>query len=584
MLKIQDAYLTYLAAAQQLINNTILQSETLEPLAQDIRHTEFLVPVIGEYSAGKSSLLNAFLGGEVLPVGLKPVTELATELRYGSDPHLLALLPDGSSERLDTGAIATIKLRAHEFTHLQLYLDHPRLQAQPSLVLVDMPGFGSSLASHEKALAYYLPRGVHFIIVVSAEAGNLTQSLMRRLDDIHTYGRGFSFVLNKTNLLADEEVDAVAGLIETQIQTSFAGIHPLIRAGRDAGERLAVLLGRLDSEQIARGLFEERLKDATHTLLNQLNAAMSAARKASAGNEAVLLAMAQGIEQIERKRDGLLDELASQEAGRTAAMCVAEVGRELDFVRDELVAAGLAGDRGAFGRIVAEVIRTTTGRVIKAQMDAFSHQVVADFASALSSLQTHDGGLDDDPGWLNELSEKIDRSLRKTGDALGHWSGSLAEHNTRELERLKQEQKWKEGDPLPEVNYQRLATVLAVMTSVVNPLIELAIIFLPGILASLQQSRQREQLRQKIAHETIPAIQRQLRSELPPLLAEQLDALVSQIGQQFEQEINVKKQVLDELASSRSEGEDARKQQLAALAAAREELQRLAKHTLYSEN
>jgi GTP-binding protein EngB required for normal cell division len=301
MLKIQDAYLTFLTAVQQLISGTLLKTGALACLEHDIRHTEFLVPVIGEYSAGKSSLLNAFLGGEVLPVGLKPVTELATELRYGSDPHLLALRPDGSSERLDTGAIATIKLRAHEFTHLQLYLDHPRLQAQPSLVLVDMPGFGSSLASHEKALAYYLPRGVHFIVVVSAEAGNLTQSLMRRLDDIHTYGRGFSFVLNKTNLRADEEVDAVAGLVETQIQMSFAGTHPLIRAGRDGGERLVELLARLDPEQIARGLFEERMKDETHTLLNQLNAAMSAARKASAENESALLAMAQGIEQIERK-------------------------------------------------------------------------------------------------------------------------------------------------------------------------------------------------------------------------------------------------------------------------------------------
>jgi len=584
MLKIRDAYLNYISAAQNQVNSTLLKSDAFASLEQDIRHTEFLVPVIGEYSAGKSSLLNAFLGSEVLPVGLKPVTELATELRYSSDPHLLALRQDGSSERLDSGAMATIKLRAQEFTHLQLYLDHPRLQAQPSLVLVDMPGFGSSLASHERALAHYLPRGVHFIVVVSAEAGSLTQSLMRRLDDIHTYERGFSFVLNKTNLRADGEVEAVAGLVETQIQTSFPGTHPLVRAGRDGGERVAEVLARLDPEQIARGLFEERLKDATHTLLNQLNSAVSAARKASVENQSALLAMAQGIEQIERKRDGLLEELSSQEASHTAAMCIAEVGRELDFVRDELVAAGLSSDRGAFGRIVAEVIRTTTGRVIKAQMDAFSHQVVADFTSVLSELQRHTGGLDDAPGWLDDLAEKIDRSLRKTGDALGQWSGSLTERNASELERLKREQNWKEGDPLPQVNYQRLATVLAVMTSVVNPLIEVAIIFLPGILASLQQSRQREQLRQKIAHETIPAIQRQLRSELLPLLTEQLNTLIGQIGQQFEHEIKIKQQVLDELASGQRESEDAQKAQLAAFAAAREELQRLAKHTLYSEN
>lgn len=57
---------------------------------------------------------------------------------------------------------------------------------------------------------------------------------------------------------------------------------------------------------------------------------------------------------------------------------------------------------------------------------------------------------------------------------------------------------------MPRVTYQGLATVLAVTTSVVNPLIELAIIFLPSILAFINEGRQREQLRQKVITEVIP--------------------------------------------------------------------------------
>lgn len=583
MSKTKDAYLSYLAAVQQQLSGTPVHDDALSRLEHDVRHTELLVPFIGEYSAGKSSLLNAFLGEEILPVGLKPITELATELRYHSEPHLLAIRLDGSSERMETSALATIKLRAQEFTHLQLYLDHPRLQAHSSLVLVDMPGFGSSLASHEKALAYYLPRGVHFIVVVSAEAGNLTQSLMRRLDNIRTYGRGFSFVLNKTNLRSDEDVTAVADLINTQIRDNFEGNPPLVRVGRDGGKRLDELLVLLDPEGFVGQLFEDRLKDLTHTLLNQLNVSAAALKRGAAENEVILQSLTRGVGEIERKRDELLADLGDQEVGRTASLCVAEVGRELEQIRDELIAAGLSGDREAFGRIVAEVIRTTTGRVIRGQMDAFSQQVVGDFTRALGELQMRIGTLDDDPNWLNDLSSKIDRSLRKTGEALGQWSGSLAEHNSRELERLKRENGWKEGDALPELNYQRIATVLAVMTSVVNPLIELAIIFLPTILASMRENRQREQLRHKIANETIPAIQRQLRSELPQLLKEQLEVLVAQISQEFEREIKDKQRVIDELVSKRNENEQTRLEQLATLSAAREELQHLAKHTLYHE-
>ena len=165
MLNTQRTYLNYLNAIFPVIADTALQSDELTRLQNDIQHTELLVPVIGAFSAGKSSLLNTFLGETILSVGLTPETELATELRYSSDPHLLAMRLDGSAERMDVTALATLKARAHEFTHLQLYLDNPRLKALPSLVLVDMPGFGSSLSNHNKAIAYYLPRGVPFIVV-----------------------------------------------------------------------------------------------------------------------------------------------------------------------------------------------------------------------------------------------------------------------------------------------------------------------------------------------------------------------------------------------------------------------------------
>lgn len=94
MLKTQDIYLNYLEAVERLIVETPLPVDELGQLKEDLRHTELLIPVIGAFSAGKSSLINAFIGEDVLGVGLTPETELATELRYSSDPHLLALRPE----------------------------------------------------------------------------------------------------------------------------------------------------------------------------------------------------------------------------------------------------------------------------------------------------------------------------------------------------------------------------------------------------------------------------------------------------------------------------------------------------------
>lgn len=581
MLKTQNIYLNYLEAVERLIVETPLSVDELGQLKEDVRHTELLIPVIGAFSAGKSSLINAFIGEDVLGVGLTPETELATELRYSSDPHLLALRPDGSSERLSVSALSTLKSRANEFTHVQLYLDNPQLKALPSLVLVDMPGFGSSLANHNKAIAYYLPRGVHFIVVTSVEDGNITQSMLRQLDDLQTYGRDFTFLLNKINLRSGEQVQAVAELIDDQIRSNFVTSRPVITVGLDGEVRLKEVLTRLQPEQILRQVFEDRLKDLTHSLLSQINLALTSLKKDQAENQLALSELAKGIRQIERKRDEVLEDLRDQQLDRTVDRCLKMVGRELDNAESELVSAGLAGNQEAFSRIVSEVVRSSMTRSVKDQMDTLSRSVVADFAQAVGDLGKSMSQFNNEQNWLGQLTDRINRSLQKTGETLGHWSGSLAERNAQELERLKKESKWEEGEPLPRVTYQGLATVLAVTTSVVNPLIELAIIFLPSILAFINEGRQREQLRQKVITEVIPSVKRELRDRLPALLNEQIDALVTQVSSEFEREISEKQSLINELASNRQQNAHAAEQQIEHLTRVRESLQKLASETLY---
>lgn len=581
MLNTQKLYLNYLETVERLIVETPLSVDELGQLKEDVQRTELLIPVIGAFSAGKSSLINAFIGEDVLGVGLTPETELATELRYSNDPHLLALRPDGSSERLSVSALSTLKSRADEFTHVQLYLDNPQLKALPSLVLVDMPGFGSSLANHNKAIAYYLPRGVHFIVVTSVEDGNITQSMLRQLDDLQTYGRDFTFLLNKVNLRANEQVQAVAELVDDQIRSNFVDSRPVIAVGLDRGLRLKEVLARLQPEQILRRVFEDRLKDLTHSLLSKINLALTSLKKGQAENQHALSELAKGIRQIERKRDDVLEDLRDQQLDRTVDRCLKTVGRELDNVESELVNAGLAGNQEAFSRIVSEVVRSSMTRSIKDQMDTLSRSVVADFAQAVGDLGKSMGQFNNEQNWLGQLTERINRSLQKTGETLGHWSGSLAERNAQELERLKKESKWEEGQPLPRVTYQGLATVLAVTTSVVNPLIELAIIFLPSILAFINEGRQREQLRQKVITEVIPSVKRELRERLPALLNEQIEALVAQVSSEFEREIGEKQILINELASNRQQDAQAAEQQIEHLTRAREALQKLASDTLY---
>ncbi|WP_235583243.1 dynamin family protein [Pseudomonas aeruginosa] len=151
MLESQKEFATYLRKMASLLNGQPFSYD--QTLLEKVMETELVVPVVGAFSAGKSSLLNALMGKDILPVGIAPETELATELRYSSEPYLLAIKPDGEQERLPIDALGTINRRSSEFSHLRLYLNSEALKALAPLVLVDMPGFGSSLENHNKAIA-----------------------------------------------------------------------------------------------------------------------------------------------------------------------------------------------------------------------------------------------------------------------------------------------------------------------------------------------------------------------------------------------------------------------------------------------
>ncbi len=584
MLHTRSQYLRYTDAVEELIRATPLSAEGIADFRDEISKTELLVPVIGAFSAGKSSLLNAYLGQDILGVGLTPETELATELRYGTDSHMLALRPDGSAERIEIADLESIKQRAGEFTHLQLYLDNPRLKAAAPLVLVDMPGFGSSLVNHNAALAYYLPRGAHYIVVTDVADGNITQSMTRQLDELQAYGHGFTFVLNKVNLHADADVAEVAALIEEQIQFGYASDRSLVRVGRDGQERLTDALTALDSEQIFRDLFLQRLKDLTHTLIGQLNLALSTLKKDGAENNFALHELSNALRRIKAKRDVLVDELRGHQIDNIAEKCIAAAGSALESAQEELVGAALSAKQDAFAQIVSEVVRGSLTRALRNEVGVLQHSVVSKFSETLSQLSIIMGEFQQDANWIEQITERINTGLGKAGQTLGRWNESLAERNNRELARLKKEQKWQEGQPLPRVGYQGLATILAVTTSVVHPLVELAIIFLPNILAFLNEGRQRDQVRRRVLNETIPSIKRELRDKFPSLLHEQLDAVVEQVGASFEHEIAEKQRIIDELSSSLDRDAEALEQRAVRLNKARESLQRLATEELYGVN
>ena len=200
MLPKQQAFFDYLQGLEQAIapfndgDHTIYAPETLAELQKNVAEQELIVPVVGGFSAGKSTLINAFLSDPYLPVAITPETSLAAELHYAesaAQERLELMGRDGHVETLSKDRFDVVKERAGDSKLVRVYLHEQVLGKIEPLILVDMPGFESPLDLHNEAILTYIEKGVSYIVLTSIEDGTVSRSMVRQLADIRNVnGRG----------------------------------------------------------------------------------------------------------------------------------------------------------------------------------------------------------------------------------------------------------------------------------------------------------------------------------------------------------------------------------------------------------
>ncbi len=555
MFAVKNQCLGLLDRITTLADSAAIELPENHSLAEEMQRAELLVPIIGAFSAGKSSLINTFLGADILPVGITPETELATELRFSRDPHVLAHRADGGSDRLAVEDLLSIKPRASSYTHLELHLDDPRLEALYPQVLVDMPGFGSSLDSHNKAIAHYLPRGAHFIVAVSVPDGTLAESTLRQLETMQTYEAGFSILLSKANLRSAEEVDAVEVAVREQLELRLGVAPAMARDDRKQGNGLASLLPKISASDLWIGRFLPRISSQLAHARAQVKMARKALDQSDADIDRSVRQLNDALDDLNAQRDALVAKLGRSRLSQVVEQCVEEVGQALREASSELQAAAAGGNNPRFAQVVSDISRQRLSRVVKERMEGLSQQAIGDLAKSLSQREVDEVGSVGGPDWTQQMQTRVQETLTQTGQALERWQGNL--QKAREDEKLLRpyagdDENDREKAQRARVAFRSITTVLAVTTSVVAPAIELVVIFLPEILGFVSRKLREEELRKTIDNQVIPSVQREFRTKLPELLQAQVDGLIEQAVHEFKTAIEEKRQLLESVVAEQS--------------------------------
>ncbi|MCL6580216.1 MAG: dynamin family protein [Firmicutes bacterium] len=170
--------------------------------------------VLGEFKRGKSTLVNALLGEEILPAAVVPLTSVPTEVRHGRERAATVRLLDGSSREIGLEELPRyVTERENPGNRLgvrEVEVRHPHPALEDGLVITDTPGLGSVHAHNTRAALDYLPRTDVAVLVLAADQP-LSQDELDFVGRVREHVDRLFFVLNKSDYLRPgERAEAVA--------------------------------------------------------------------------------------------------------------------------------------------------------------------------------------------------------------------------------------------------------------------------------------------------------------------------------------------------------------------------------------
>lgn len=166
------------------------------------------VAVLGQFKAGKSSLLNSLIERDVLPVGAIPVTTVVTRLQYGATERALIRHFDGHVTAAPLSSVGDYTSEAknpgNEKNVEIVDIELPSLMRLPGLRLVDTPGLGSVFKYHQSTSANWLPSVGTALLAVSSDRP-LSENDLNLIRELSAYTPNIVLLLTKADLLSEAQ-------------------------------------------------------------------------------------------------------------------------------------------------------------------------------------------------------------------------------------------------------------------------------------------------------------------------------------------------------------------------------------------
>lgn len=245
---------------------------SLKALAEkdDSSHCSVVIPLVGEFSAGKTTLINSLTSTRQLETATKPTTATIYEIYFGNESSYAEVFDsEGAFERRVDDIKSLKNSELHNASLVKVFDTSHKVSS--SIVIVDTPGLSAPDPKHRQALVDYLPNS-DGILLVSDINQQLTASLLGFIKTAKLANRTIFLALTQCDTKADSEIESAR-----RYASSVSGI-PIdnivcVSAYKEQLEELYKLLNRIqaDKSNLLKKVNEHRFRELKNQVIEILD-------------------------------------------------------------------------------------------------------------------------------------------------------------------------------------------------------------------------------------------------------------------------------------------------------------------------
>jgi predicted GTPase len=252
-----------LTILKEVINNfPFLEAykESLREIEEKLSKGEVIVVFTGEFSSGKTSLLNVLFGLN-LPTDVLPKTSSIWEIKYGDTPNVVVHLKDGFTKIFET-IDEVEKIPPEQIEYIELFTPN----SEKNITIVDSPGLSSIDEHHSKILNNYIDKADVLFVVIDINQG-LTKTTKEFIEKQLESGVTTYLILNKIDTKPPSTVKKLKEFLLKKYPNLVENIVSASAKKKQIDEVLAVINKlKEEKEEILKRRISVKIKNLCHSI------------------------------------------------------------------------------------------------------------------------------------------------------------------------------------------------------------------------------------------------------------------------------------------------------------------------------